>query len=459
MASESFDADRRGLSSVTLEGIDGVEAFVEKLDRIEPPGQLVSFLTDPLLQKFVELKPSPIVSARINLWLATCLEDQASAAVRGTEDTVLLAELLNALLQHARYTKTLLPTTLAFVKDYIPVWNGRDNIDAVLGLLAYVPGDSFEDIHAEYLSPAERALSSNNSSSSYVGIADLYISLLQHRIALLSQQESKHHQPALSSPAQQFLRDSVSHFAIMSNSLVLSLPPQTGHDIVSAVLSYWELLSRSSKPHVIPILLPPMDLVYHLIQSSSTAISSRICGIIGNYKEAFDAHPKPVKHCYPSEVTDGLNWCLRDIYNFFWVARGLVVAKNKSVGMYCDPALRSSLDEYLAGIDPGHSIGHMFNLSNNVWLAAMSSAAWHALEEQEIDRAKLDRSNVQRHAGPVSQQSLAALRSAGVDVDWEGASGYKVYVLNWLAERGLEGLRKLMFATVTDLRSVQESTS
>jgi centromere protein I len=83
---------------------------VEKLDRIEPPGQLVSFLTDPLLQKFVELKPSPIVSARINLWLATCLEDQASAAVRGTEDTVLLAELLNALLQHARYTKVCIVT-------------------------------------------------------------------------------------------------------------------------------------------------------------------------------------------------------------------------------------------------------------------------------------------------------------------------------------------------------------
>lgn len=83
---------------------------MEKLDKIEPPGQLVSFLTDPLLQKFVELKPSPIVSARIGLWLAACLEDQASAAVRGTEDIALLAELLSALLQHARYTKVCIVT-------------------------------------------------------------------------------------------------------------------------------------------------------------------------------------------------------------------------------------------------------------------------------------------------------------------------------------------------------------
>ena len=98
--------------------------------------------------------------------------------------------------------QTLLPTTLAFVKEYILVWNGRDHVDAVLGLLAYVPGDSFEDIHAEYLAPVERALSSNDSPSSYVGVADLYFGLLQHRIALLSQQEPKHHQPALSSPAR-----------------------------------------------------------------------------------------------------------------------------------------------------------------------------------------------------------------------------------------------------------------
>lgn len=78
---------------------------MERLDRIEPPGQLVSFLTDPLLQKYVELKPSPAVSARIGLWLATCLEDQISCAALAAEDPIFLAELLDGLLQHARYTK------------------------------------------------------------------------------------------------------------------------------------------------------------------------------------------------------------------------------------------------------------------------------------------------------------------------------------------------------------------
>lgn len=78
---------------------------MERLDRIEPPGQLISFLTDPLLQKYVELKPSPVASARVGLWLATCLEEQVSTTALNVEDSTMLAELLDGLLQHTRYTK------------------------------------------------------------------------------------------------------------------------------------------------------------------------------------------------------------------------------------------------------------------------------------------------------------------------------------------------------------------
>ena len=456
-------------NSVTLEGIDSVDAFVEKLDRIEPPGQLISFLTDPLLQKFVELKSSPMVSARIGLWLATCLEEQTIAAASGLEDHVFLAELLEGLLQHARYTKvcvatyernivlmalqSLLSIVPAFLKEHLAVWNGSDHVDAVLGLLAYIPGDSFEDIYLDYISPAERALLSLGPSS-HSHLIDFYVRMLAHRMTTLAQQEPERRQPALSSPEQQFLRDLVSHFATLSMSLVLS---GTGTEALSSVLAFWELLSTSSIPHVIPILLPPMHLVYYLMQSTSADVVSRICGVIGNYKQAFDAHPRPVKHYYPSEVTDGLNWCLRDVYNHFWVARGLTVVAQKSLGMYCDPLLRSSLNDYLSGLGRQYAIGHAFNLSNNAWLASMSSAAWHALENQEIDRGQYDRRSIRRHPGPVSQQSLAALKDGGISVDWDGPNGYKVFAVNWLAERGLGGIRELMFSTVSDLKTGKAS--
>jgi centromere protein I len=91
-------------TSVTLEEIDNVEDFVGKLERIEPPGQMVSFLTDPLLQKFVDLNPSPIIVRRIDLWLSTCLEEEYEAISSGAETSAYLEELLDGLYRHTQYT-------------------------------------------------------------------------------------------------------------------------------------------------------------------------------------------------------------------------------------------------------------------------------------------------------------------------------------------------------------------
>jgi centromere protein I len=96
-------------TSVTLEGIDNVDDFVEKLDRIEAPGQMISFLTDPLLQKYVELKPSPVTSARINLWLSACLEDLHEAERLGISEPQYLKHILESLRIHADSTKVRIP--------------------------------------------------------------------------------------------------------------------------------------------------------------------------------------------------------------------------------------------------------------------------------------------------------------------------------------------------------------
>ncbi|KAI4912113.1 uncharacterized protein J4E92_010158 [Alternaria infectoria] len=199
-----------------------------------------------------------------------------------------------------------------------------------------------------------------------------------------------------------------------------------------------------------------MHLVYLLSQDASSTTLSRICGIIGSYKLAFDAHPKPVKTYYPAEVTDAFNWCLRDMYNLVWISRGLLVQDQKSKGLYCDPILRGTLNEYLRRVDRGYTIGAAFTLSYNAWLASLSAAAWRAVEKREV--GKVGEKNVTRyHDGPVTEKSLEVLKSkGGVDVNWEGADGYKVMVLQWLTERGLGGIRDLMFATVINLKALDQ---
>ncbi|KAH8623079.1 hypothetical protein IG631_22236 [Alternaria alternata] len=434
-------------NSVTLEGIDGVDDFVEKLDRIEPPGQLVAVLTDPLLQKYIALKPSPVNTARLRTWLAACLEEQFEEYRQGTGNAQHLSEILDGLLRYARFTKKLHRPARAFLLKYLPVWNGQQDRATVLGLVSYLQVYDFNADYRSYFKHIESALAAQGISA-YATLVDFYTALLVNQINMTSTGSED-----IREAGQEVLEDMMEHVRDLFTSALLSVPPGSGIDLTSSILSFYEHLSASSKPHVIPIHLPPMHLVYLLAQDTSATTLSRICGIIGTYKSAFDAHPKPVKVYYSPEITDTFNQCLRDLYNLVWVSRGLVAQKDKSKGLYCHDGLRSTLDSYLKTVDRNYAIAGAFTLSFNPCLTSLSAAAWRAMERREIDMVGEGMIN-KYHTGPVGEKSLALLKKeGGVGVDWEGANGYKVFVLQWLNERGLGGIKDLMFATVTNLKN------
>jgi centromere protein I len=434
-------------ASVTLEGIDNVEDFVEKLDLIEPPGQMISYLTDPLLQKYVELKPEPIVSTRIDLWLSTCLEDLYEGERLGNSDPQYVQDMLDGLFKHAEHAKELHPSVLSFLESYLQIWDGRNYTDAILGLLAHIPINSFQDAYEIYILPAERALASQGPST-YSTLIAFYTCLLQQQVCTVASQGTPR------SPADlQIFHDLSTHVSTLSTSLLLSLSPGSGHTLTSSILTFYELLPVSSKPHIVPIIVPPMRLVSLLLQHASPSTFSRTCGIIGACKRAFDEHPVPVKNYYPSHVTDPFNWCLRDIFHLLWISRALVITDKMAMGLHCDPTLRLSLHDYLTDLDREYAIDTAFGLANNTWLASLSAAAWRSMEEREIRREGFDRTGIRFHQGPVSRRSLEVLKKkGGVSVEWGGAGGYKAFVLSWLAERGLAGMRDVMFASVPKLR-------
>lgn len=312
--------------------------------------------------------------------------------------------------------------------------------------MSYIPVEAFEDAYTTYFLPIERALAFHDITA-YTHLVNFYTALLQYQITQTASGPTEQREMR-----QEVLSDLIEHVATLFTSALVSIPPGFNTTLTSSILSLYELLSASSKPHIIPIHLPPMHLIYLLSQDASPTTFSRICGIIGSYKLAFDAHPKPVKKYYPAEVTDAFNHCLRDMYNLVWVSRGLLVQDQKSKGLYCDPILRGTLNEYLRRVDRGYTIGAAFTLSYNAWLASLSAAAWRVVEKQEVDKA--GEKNITRyHDGPVTDKSLEVLKSkGGVSVDWEGGDGYKVTVLQWLTERGLGGIRDLMFATVINLK-------
>lgn len=96
-------------TSVTLEDIDSVEAFVGKLETIESPSQLVSGLKDPLLQKYLILNTSDDSSRRLAFWLQHYFEEEIALLQEGFGLSPSLSELLSGLVSYTEATKVLIP--------------------------------------------------------------------------------------------------------------------------------------------------------------------------------------------------------------------------------------------------------------------------------------------------------------------------------------------------------------
>src|SRR5262245_2468031 len=273
----------------------------------------------------------------------------------------------------------------------------------------------------------------------------------------MNQVAPQRHRPsfAFENPHQRALLDLITHVSELSTSLLLSIHPCSDSNFTSAILTFFELLSTSSIPHRIPIILPPISLLYLLALTPSTLTLSRTAGLIGSYKNAFNVHPAPIKEYYPQSHVDAINCAIRDVYNLLWINRALsaVLSEDgspKSLGLYCPPFLRETLNLYLGDKDREYAIQTGFGLSNNPFLASVSAAAWRELEENEVQRKGYDRRSVNWHKGPVSQRSLdVSRRNGGVDVDYEA---YRIHVLKWLEGRGFGGFKKFLFASSDALK-------
>lgn len=84
-----------------MEEIENVTGFVQNLDKIELPNQLVAVLADPLLQKLLQLRPSGESYQRIASWLNSVLQD----VIDGDADEATLFDILDVLRDFVVSTK------------------------------------------------------------------------------------------------------------------------------------------------------------------------------------------------------------------------------------------------------------------------------------------------------------------------------------------------------------------
>ncbi|OCK91240.1 Mis6-domain-containing protein, partial [Cenococcum geophilum 1.58] len=435
-------------TSVTLEEIDNVDDFVEKLDRVELPGQVISSLKDPLLQKYLSLNPSNIASRRIDLWLSIFLEDEFEAVKQGESPSVFLSEIFEGILGQTRYTKLIPPIVDAFLKEYLLIWNGVADDDAILGLLAFLPVQQFQGIHATYLAPVEAALISNNNNA-HRKLINLYTSILCRWTEQAPAQGATTKSKSSLSYTQT-ITDLAKHVSTLTLSILSAFPYDSNSPTISSILTFYEVLSASSIPTVIPIILPPPHTTYLLLTCPSLATLTRLLTVLANYKNAFDTHPTPISAHYPATTTNTFNGYLMDTCNLLWRSRALLTIDPNAQGCFCDPGVRTVLQAYITNVEREYVLSTAFGLSHNALLAALSAAAWRALEEAEIQNQGSEAEDIVRHKGPVTQRNLVVLaKEGGVEIPWKK---YRIEVLKWLEQRGCRGVKDLMFATMTGLK-------
>ncbi|KAG4437158.1 hypothetical protein IFR05_007360 [Cadophora sp. M221] len=437
-------------TSVTLDEIEDVHDFIQKLESIEPPNQLVAVINDPLLQKFLQLRSSESNSRRVDTWLMAFFEDQLQSSNAGERQ---ILEMLESILGYTRYTKTLPQACLTYLRSMVPTWNGVTGREVVLALLAYTPIGSWEDLYATTFKPLEEALLDDGMTSSQLALLAFYKSLLDQWMVTL-----------LSSPRSRSITEAPAAITAVtehaSNLALTIIQNSTGLDAHSVILDFYEttaaLVTHEALKTIVRITIPPAEVIYSLLFTASLSTVSRLCAILALYKKAFELAmaPKPVnpsvpdQQSYPKDYVNHFNGFLMDVCNCFWRSRAFNTTDPNALGCLLPPDVTQSLGKYVAGLDSNLSLPSLFSFSYSPVFAPLAIAYIRDLEDNSVDLIG------RRHAGPVTQNSLKQLeKDGGLSLPW---ADYRLGVLTYMENQGAAGVGELMYNTMKHLMTARE---
>ncbi|KAI2473805.1 Mis6-domain-containing protein [Annulohypoxylon bovei var. microspora] len=422
--------------SITLEEIENVDGFVNNLERIELPNQLIAVLGDPLLQKLLTLKPHSEAHQRASSWLSSYGQDIMSG--EGGVDPSDCLEMLNA---YASSTRTFPPIFLAFFSEYLKIWNGHDGRNLVLAVLSYLPLLDFSELSTNIFQPLEVKIL-DNTTSSQLQLLEFYTALLRRWTIFLASLEQK------SAEAPNTVANLVIHVNDLCLTLVQTSPTASTH---SKVLDFYEQTSvLASDPKLLlhtRIMIPPSPLIYILHFSFAPNTLARLCSILSKYKTGFQKAMATSRSEYTSEYINEFNGFLMDICNCIWRSRAFNNSDVNAHGCLISRSLAEDLMSYVNNLNMGSSLTSLFSLSYSPVLCLSAISQFRELEDEELRHNAGELST--RHAGPVTRASLNALANrGGLRVGWDD---YRLGVLSYLERQGMAGVGELMYNTMTNV--------
>ncbi|PHH59314.1 hypothetical protein CDD81_3383 [Ophiocordyceps australis] len=434
--------------SVTLEEIENVSSLVQNIEKLDLPNQLVAVLADPLLQKLLLLRPSSDSYRRVANWLGSVLQD----AVDGDVDEDTLWEVLQVVKEFVIQTREVPPILLDFFMRFLQIWDGSGRRQLVLDILAFVPLIEFDELYRHILMPLETAMR-DNEPGTLESILKLYTGILHHWTVLCKSADS------IPTQANEAITSLIRHV----NDLALTLL-QTFAGVSSecAVLTFYEQVERlvtdQDLQQHIRIELPNKLLVYMLLFSDSLASVSRLCFILARYKKGFEAamaarsgKRRSKALWYDRAYINLYNGFLMDICNCFWRGQAFSDDDTNARGCMIPRSTVSALTAYVAAVEPSFSLASLFSLSHAPLLCLQSIECLRELETVSLQQEGLN----SRHAGPVTQSSLAKLAAAGgLKISWQE---YRINVLRALSDYGFSGVTELLKSTMRVLKSSMEA--
>lgn len=313
-------------------------------------------------------------------------------------------------------------------------------------------------MYGRILQPLELAIL-DNTPGSQEEILRLYTNILRHWTAIL---QSSDPVPAHANTSITAL---IRHTGRLSLTLLQTSPTES---VNIAIVEFYEqaihLVNDDSLKYHIRIELPPSELIYTFLFSSSVATMSRLCGILACYKKGFEMAMSTKARNDGSNRIDALsydrayvnlyNGYLMDICNCFWRSRAFSDADTNSHGCLMPRPTVANLTAYVSSVDKAFSLPSLLTLSYSPVLCFQSIRSVRDLEDAAIGSS--DNAIRTRHAGPVTQNSLSKLAVAGgIQLSWQD---YRIEVLRSLAERSLGGIAELLKNTMTVLKNSMDAT-
>ncbi|KAI1315956.1 hypothetical protein EDD11_010594 [Mortierella claussenii] len=483
---------RSGNKAIPLSQITSLDSLVKHIDTLALPDQLSSVLSNRILQHVLCLQPSHSIVERISYWLGQELMDLWYWREKTVVTRARFATILSKVVDVTMMIKDLLPVMDQFLIPYVRVWNGIDYQQEIFTLLTYLRPRSYEELFVHFLKPLHSLF--YLMGPVWKGELILCYRKLLQRWAQFKWNEYLEvgKNPRLSKKGRQGLQRLFSELASNVDYMqtlrafighvdnISSVALEMDHDHIAVqhgVLSFFDLTSNLTGIYKVPlaVVIPDSTIVYRCFLSTSGMSISRICGVVYQYKQAFEAFeqeqqlqydllvqsqlsahgepggdnaekqpPLPAPLEVPGYSRDYVilfNSYVMDICNFLWRNRAFNKSDKNARGFLMDQRTVTHIKQIC--VEGGLSMNNMMSMTHSIALSGYSARFLKSLEKQQ--NVPLDKSLKAPASAPALKDMIA---KGGLNMTFDE---YRIQYLDHLEQCGFEGVSQFLFDCITNL--------